>query len=74
MPESCIPSPQEEMERMDALKVAVLSNLALVAITMGDCAEAVKYCDRALRYDDRAAKVMFRWVGECNLLKVILSV
>jgi hypothetical protein len=51
---------QEEVDRMDKYKVAVLSNLALCAISLEEYSEAVAYCDKALQYDDKNAKVVFR--------------
>lgn len=55
--------PQEDMDRMDALKLAVLLNLALCASALGEQAEAIAFCDKALGYSPGNAKVYFRWLS-----------
>lgn len=57
---------QEEMDRMDGLKLAVLLNLALCCTVLGEYSTAVAYCDKALQYDVDSARAMFRWVGACK--------
>lgn len=45
---------------MEALKVAMLSNLALCAMALNEPAAAISYCDKALQYNDTVAKLWFR--------------
>ncbi|KAL6761780.1 hypothetical protein V8C86DRAFT_765815 [Haematococcus lacustris] len=51
---------QEEVDTMDRLKVAILSNMALCALNLDELGEAVKLCDRALAIDETNSKVVFR--------------
>lgn len=56
---------QEEVDKCDSLKLAVLSNLAAVCIALGEHAHAVAFCDKALQQDPDSAKIVFRWVYVC---------
>ncbi|GFR52572.1 hypothetical protein Agub_g15164 [Astrephomene gubernaculifera] len=51
---------QQQVERIEAYKVAALGNMALCAVQMGEFAAAVAACDKALEYEPENAKMFFR--------------
>jgi hypothetical protein len=48
---------QEQVDAADALKRALLTNLALAAFHMGEHARCIEWCDKALTLDPDSAKV-----------------
>jgi hypothetical protein len=51
---------QEQVERADALKVALTSNLALTAFHQEEYVRCIEWCDKALQADPSNAKVRRR--------------
>eukprot|EP00879_Flechtneria_rotunda_P002973 GHRR01003190.1.p1 GENE.GHRR01003190.1~~GHRR01003190.1.p1 ORF type:complete len:634 (+),score=228.22 GHRR01003190.1:2740-4641(+) len=51
---------QEQVEKADAYKATLLSNLALVTFQQGEYARCIEWCDKALQGEPDNAKVMFR--------------
>ncbi|GLI61315.1 hypothetical protein VaNZ11_003671 [Volvox africanus] len=51
---------QEEVDRIDGYKVAVLGNLALVCTQLEEYMAAVAACDKGLQYEQENAKLHFR--------------
>eukprot|EP00878_Enallax_costatus_P011637 GHUV01012146.1.p2 GENE.GHUV01012146.1~~GHUV01012146.1.p2 ORF type:complete len:376 (+),score=98.18 GHUV01012146.1:1445-2572(+) len=51
---------QEQIDKADAYKATLLSNLALVTYHQEEFARCVGWCDKALQEDPGNAKVMFR--------------
>ncbi|GMH35829.1 hypothetical protein BSKO_03697 [Bryopsis sp. KO-2023] len=51
---------EEEIEKVDGIKLACLGNLASCCIQENDYAQAVEWCNKALRMDEENAKIIFR--------------
>eukprot|EP00798_Chlamydomonas_sp_ICE-L_P005152 gene5152-34966_t len=51
---------QDQVDSIDALKLAVASNMAMCCIALEDYAKAVVLCDKAMQQDPDSVKLMFR--------------
>jgi surface antigen len=48
---------EEQVSRCDALKEALMSNLAAACLAQGEAAQAIDWCDKALEMNPDSAKV-----------------